>query len=134
MNRITCKFPDCEDLFSPLKQSLLKEFFPSLTSNPISDLEFNIFEKPTRMAGLGIRDPVTSSSYSFETSKSAMQIFSNSMINGTLVDIASYENNLNEVVKERKKIKDEKDLIEVKNLIHKMPENKRVKMNRILEG
>ena len=56
------------------------------------------------------------------------------MINGTLVDIASYENNLNEVVKERKKIKDEKDLIEVKNLIQKMPENKQVKINRILEG
>ena len=46
-------FPDCKDLFSPLKQSLLEDFFPSLTSNPISDLEFNIFEKPTRMAGLG---------------------------------------------------------------------------------
>ena len=98
-------FPDCKDLFSPLKQSLLEDFFPSLTSNPISDLEFNIFEKPTRMAGLSIRDPVTSSSYSFETSRSATQILSNSMINGTLVDIASYENNLNEVVKERKKIK-----------------------------
>ena len=102
-------FPDCEDLFSPLKQSLLEDFFPSLTSNPISDLEFNIFEKPTRMAGFGIRDPVTSSSYSFETSRSATQILSISMINGTLVDIASYENNLNEVVKERKKIKDEKE-------------------------
>ena len=127
-------FPDCEELFSPLKQSLLEDFFPSLTSNPISDLEFNIFEKPTRMAGLGIRDPVTSSSYSFETSRSATQILSNSMINGTLVDIASYENNPNEVVKERKKIKDEKDLIEVKNLVQKMPENKQVKINRILEG
>ena len=56
------------------------------------------------------------------------------MINGTLVDIASYENNLNEVVKERKKLKDEKDLIEVKNLVQKMPENKQVKINRILEG
>ena len=110
-------FPDCEDLFSLKKQSLLEDFFPSLTSNPISDLEFNIFEKPTKMAGLGIRDPVASSSYSFETSRSATQILSNSMINGTLVDIASYENNLNEVVKERKKIKDEKNLIELKNVI-----------------
>ena len=74
------------------------------------------------MAGLGIRDPVAPFSYSFETSRSATQILSNSMINGTLVDIASYENNLNELVKERKKIKDKKDLIEVKNLVQKMPE------------
>ena len=43
-NCIQRVFPDCEDLFSPLKQSLLKDFFPSLTSNPISDLEFNILK------------------------------------------------------------------------------------------
>ena len=67
------------------------------------------------MAGLGIRDPVASSSYTFETSRSATQTLSHSMINGTLVDIAPYENNLHEVMKERKKIKDEKDLTKSKS-------------------
>ena len=51
-------FPDCEELFSPLRQSLMNEFFPALTGNPINEQEYNILDKPIRMAGLGIRDPV----------------------------------------------------------------------------
>ena len=53
-------FPDCEELFSPLCQSLMNEFFPALTGNPINEQEYNILEKPIRMAGLRIRDPVAS--------------------------------------------------------------------------
>ena len=35
-------FPDCEELFSPLRQSLMNEFFPALTGNPINEQEYNI--------------------------------------------------------------------------------------------
>ena len=72
--------PECEELFSPLCQSLLNEFFPALTGTPINDLEFSILEKPTRMAGLGIRDPVASSKHCYETSKAATKILSESMV------------------------------------------------------
>ena len=49
-------FPDSEELFSLLRQTLFDDFFPALTANDLSDTEKNILEKPTRMAGLGIRD------------------------------------------------------------------------------
>ena len=39
-------FPDCEELFSPLCQSLMNEFFPALTGNTINEQEYNILEKP----------------------------------------------------------------------------------------
>ena len=95
-------FPDCEELFSPLRQSLMHEFFPALTGNTINDQEYNILEKPIRMAGLGIRDPVFSAQYSFETSKRATKMLTESMIAGTPVNIDSYERNLKAVTKEIK--------------------------------
>ena len=95
-------FPDCEELFSLLRQSLMNEFSPALTGNTINDQEYNILEKPIRMAGLGIRDPVVSAKYSFETSKRATKMLTESMIAGTPVNIDSYERNLKEVTKEMK--------------------------------
>ena len=46
--------PDCDELFNPLRTALINNFIPSLIGNPITEIEFQIFEKPTRMAGLGI--------------------------------------------------------------------------------
>ena len=51
--------PDCDELFNPLRTALINNFIPSLIGNPITEIEFQIFEKPTRMAGLGIRDLLT---------------------------------------------------------------------------
>ena len=36
-NYIQHVFPDCEELFSPLRQSLMNEFFPALTGNTINE-------------------------------------------------------------------------------------------------
>ena len=36
-------FPDCEELFSPLRQSLMNEFFPALTGNKINDLWLQLY-------------------------------------------------------------------------------------------
>ena len=54
-------FPGCEELFYPLRCALKDSFLPSLTQQSITEELFQILKKPTRMAGLGIRDPVQSS-------------------------------------------------------------------------
>ena len=126
--------PECEELFSPLRQSLLNEFFPALAGTPINDLEFSILEKPTRMAGLGIRDPVASSKHCYETSKAATKILSESMVEGTDVNVDSYEQNLKQVTNEMKQIKAVEDSNNIAELIKKMPESKQIKLNRILEN
>ena len=80
-------FPDSEELFSPLRQTLFDDFFPALSACDLSDTEKNIFEKPTRMAGLGIRDPVAAAQISFETSKRATTMLCKSILTGNAVNL-----------------------------------------------
>ena len=82
-------------MFSPLRQTRFDDFFPALSACDLSDTEKNIFEKPTRMAGLGIRDPVASAQISFETSQRATIKLCESILTGNSVDIDSYKNNIN---------------------------------------
>ena len=127
-------FPDCEELFSPLCQSLINKFFPALTGNPINEQEYNILEKPIRMAGVGIRDPVASAKHSFETSKRATKMLTESMIAGTPVNIDLYELNLKEVTKEMKVRKVDEDFNTMTELLTMVPENKYKKLQRIVEN
>ena len=46
------------------------------------------------MAGLGIRDPVQSSKYAFETSVKATIMLSNAIVNEGKIDIDIYERSL----------------------------------------
>ena len=62
-----------------------------MIGNPIMEIKFQIFEKPTRMAGLGIRDSVNNSIQAFNTSLESTNILSTSILTGNTVDIDSYE-------------------------------------------
>ena len=73
-------FPNSEELFSPLQQTLFEEFLPALPGCPLTEIETQIIEKPTRMVGLGIRDPVTSANYAFETSTRATSMLQESLM------------------------------------------------------
>ena len=127
-------FPDSKELFSPLQQTLFNDFFPALTGAALSDTEKNIIEKPTRMAGLGIRDPVASARISFETSRKATIKLCESILIGNAVDIDSYENDLKLVTREMKKNKNEADLLRTQELINLLPEEKSVKLKRIFDN
>ena len=66
------------------------------------------------MAGLGIRDPVTSAQISFETSKKATTMLCESLLTGNAVDLDLYEKDLKSVTTEMKKIKNEAGLARTK--------------------
>ena len=107
-------FPNSEELFSPLRQTLFEEFLPALTGCPLTEIETQIIEKPTRMVGLGIRDPVTSAKYAFETSTRATSMLQESLVSGSAVNLDAYEKDLKAVTNERKLKKNEFDLLHCK--------------------
>ena len=127
-------FPDCETLFSPLRVTLLEDFIPSVVGNQINETDFNIIEKPTRLAGLGIRDPVASSKHCYETSKKATELLSKAITQNSFIDIDEYEKSMRSITSEMKTMKEIDDSLQVRRLMDLLPEDKSNKINRILEN
>ena len=50
--------PDCAHLFSPIRVALQEQFWPSLLAGTVSESESELFCLTTKLAGIGIRDPV----------------------------------------------------------------------------
>ena len=69
-------------------------------------------EKPTRLAGLGIRDPVSSSKQYFETSKKATELLSKAILSNSNID--KHEKSMHAITSGMKKNKESDDLIQVK--------------------
>ena len=125
-------FPDCQELFSPLRKTLMEDFILSLVGNLISEIEFKIMEKPTRLAGLGIRDPVSSSKQYFETSIKATELLSKAIISNSSIDIDEYEKSMHAITSGMKKNKESDDLIQVKQLAGMLSDGRSHKISRIL--
>ena len=122
--------PDCDSL----RTALINNFIPSLIGDPITEIEFQIFEKPTRLAGLGIRDPVINSMQAFNTSFESTKILSKSISTGIAVDIDSYETTLIEVSKQMKKERETHDFNQTIEIIQRLPQDKSNKLKRIAEN
>ena len=71
--------------------TLIEDFIPSLVGNQINETDFNIIEKPTRLAGLGIREPVGSSKHCYERSKKATKLLPKAITQNSSIDIDEYE-------------------------------------------
>ena len=56
------------DFFVPIQKSIEEEFLPSLLGGPISSVEASLFSLPVKLGGLGIRDPVKTGDFCFQTS------------------------------------------------------------------
>ena len=107
---------------SLLEEKILwEQFFPALHGNLLNEEEYQIQEKPVRMAGLGIRDPVTSSKHSFNTSLKATKLLSDAILSKISLDIDSYASEILRVAKKMKKLKDESDLEQMQLLIQTLP-------------
>ena len=63
--------PDIDDLLQPLENAIHQHLIPVLTGRPpCSSIARDLLALPVRLGGLGIRDPSTTSSESFQSSKS----------------------------------------------------------------
>ena len=63
------KLPDIQDLLRPLEDVLVSSFIPSLTGRRCNPTERQLLELSTRAGGLGIINPCTKASISYEVSK-----------------------------------------------------------------
>ena len=62
-------FPNCSSIFEPLRNVIRSVFWPCLFGGPVDDREADLFSLPTRLGGLGVRDPVRMSVHSFSASR-----------------------------------------------------------------
>jgi len=86
------------------------------------------------MVGLGIRDPVTSANYAFETSTRATSMLQESLVSGSAVDLDAYEKDLKTVTNERKFKRNEFDLLQTQYLIRSLSQEKSNKLKRLLDN
>ena len=61
--------PDCAEGFVALRDSINDVFWPALFEGSIDDCEIPLFSLPTRLGGLGLRDPVAVSEMAYESSR-----------------------------------------------------------------
>ena len=70
---------------------LVHAFLPSLFQGEISDIEASLMLMSNRRGGLGIRDPVASSSYTFQSSKNGTRRLFEAVFSGAKLDLCEHE-------------------------------------------
>jgi len=70
---------------------LVNDFLPSLFQGDISDIEASLMLMSNRRGGLGIRDPVASSSFAFQSSKNGTRRLSEAVFTGAKLDLCEHE-------------------------------------------
>ena len=66
-------------------------FFLHYFKGDISDIEASLMLMSNRRGGLGIRDPVASSSYAFQSSKNGTRRLSEAVFSGAKLDLCEHE-------------------------------------------
>ena len=72
----------------------MEEFIPALIEQTIDEVEYQLLEKPTRIGGIGIRDPIEASKHAFNTSVKATKMLSDAIIAHGKIEIDIYEESL----------------------------------------
>ena len=80
-----------EKPFSLIRSVLVTDFLPSLFQGEISDIEASLMLMSNRRGGLGIRDPVASSSFAFQSSKNGTRRLSEAVFTGAKLDLCEHE-------------------------------------------
>ena len=93
--------------------SSAEDFIPSLVGNPISEIQFKIMEKPTRLNEFGKRDPTNSSKQHLETFTKAFEL-SKAIISKSNIDIDEYKKSMHAITSGMKQNKESDDLMQVK--------------------
>ena len=75
--------PDCTDLFFPIRDTFQELFWPSLLAGSVSESENELFCLPTKLAGMGIRDPVRMTTRAFVSSREGSSKIVGALIDGT---------------------------------------------------
>ena len=84
--------PGCDEFFKPLEDSLKNQLISTITNiYNVSKPQRSLFSLSAKNGGLGIPDPVVKASEQFEMSKKTSSLTSDSILNGTTLDIDEHK-------------------------------------------
>ena len=99
--------PDCADAFKPLNDKIKKQFLPALLGAGVTEAEEALLALPTSLAGLGIFDPIKTSSLAYQTSRQGTNVLVETVKGVDVFDPAQHMETLRAARKHYVKSKEE---------------------------
>ena len=96
-----------EQTFQSLKDAISIRFLPEICGFELSKIETGISLQPTRLGGIGIRDPVKTASSAYKSSFEATTLLRNAIITGEKIDIRNHNLHFRKSTANIKKEEDE---------------------------
>lgn len=117
-----------------LRDAIRMKFWPCLFGGSVDDWEADMFTLPTRLGGMGMRDPVRSASNSFHTSRQGCEKIISHMKEGDPFMIGEHEEALVKAKKHGRQV--ETDIHEslLDNLLSKCDQQKARALKRASHG
>ena len=82
--------PGCDEFLKPLEDSIKNQFISTKTDiYNVSNPQRSLFSLSAKNGGLGIPDPGVKASEQFETSTKTSSLISDSILNGTTLDVGA---------------------------------------------
>ena len=88
-----------------IRNEIQKSFLPALTALDLDDVEVNLMLKPSRLAGLGVDDPIYNAKWAYTASKEASLVLSKVICNGQTFDIHAHDEHYKNPQLVQKKVK-----------------------------
>ena len=84
--------PGCDEFLKPIEDSIKIQFISTVTNiYKVSNHQRSLFSLSAKNGGLGIPGPVVKASEQFEMSKKTSSLISDSIVNGTALDVDAHK-------------------------------------------
>ena len=84
--------PGCDEFLKPIEDSIKIQFISTVTNiHNVSNHQRSLFSLSAKNGGLGIPGPVVKASEQFEMSKKTSSLISDSIVNGTALDVDAHK-------------------------------------------
>jgi hypothetical protein len=123
--------PDCEALNEPLERVLREEFLPAVTAHEVSESDRILFSLPSRIGGLGIRDPISTADLAHSTSRSATHLISEAIQQRSRYNCLDHHRQVQQSRKEMKEIQKTADTATLTQLMETYSPSKKRALERI---
>jgi len=101
-----------------------------LTSLDLDDVEVNLMLKPSRLAGLGVDDPIYNAKWAYTASKEASLVLSKVICNDQTFDIHAHDEHYKKSSTRSKESKDEELRTSVESLLDCLSSERKATMER----
>ena len=97
--------PNCDDIYSTLKEKIEKNLIPSVLGREVLQREFGLLALPLKWGGLAFRNPMMDAPVSFQDSYNANGMIQHSIKNHQKLNIFEHNENVEKTLKIAKDVK-----------------------------